>query len=367
MERQSGAMENVGLNMGITPEFWRDKRVLITGHTGFKGSWLSLWLQSMGAELSGLALAPVRPLALFDEARVGLEMVSTTGDIRNYETVLSAMASVRPEIVIHMAAQALVRRSYTEPIGTYATNIMGTVHILEAARQVGTVRALVNVTTDKCYDNKEWLWGYREDDPMGGHDPYSNSKACSEMITSAYRLSYFQDSSISVASVRAGNVIGGGDWAIDRLVPDTLRAFEIGQAVAVRNPSAIRPWQHVLEPLSGYLLLAEKLYIEGHCWAEGWNFGPQDTDVRPVQWIIEHMAEMWGDGANWKLDSDPQPHEATHLKLDISKATTRLGWRPRWNLEEALGRIILWHQKWLAGADMREQCLEQIKQYNETP
>ncbi|MBT9493974.1 MAG: CDP-glucose 4,6-dehydratase [Paucibacter sp.] len=351
------------MSMAINPDFWRGKRVLLTGHTGFKGSWLSLWLQSMGADLHGLALEPPTTPNLFTEAQVGAGMSSTIGDIRDYETVRACVAAVKPEIIIHMAAQPLVRLSYTEPVATYATNVMGTVHMLEAARSVGGVRAIVNVTTDKCYENREWAWGYREDEPMGGFDPYSNSKGCAELVTSAYRRSFFQHSGIALGSARAGNVIGGGDWAADRLVPDILRAFEQDKPVVIRNPHATRPWQHVIEPLSGYLLLAERLYNDGQAYAEGWNFGPQDDDAQPVQWIVEHLVRDWGGGASWQLDGGEHPHEANYLKLDISKAKARLGWRPRWNLATALHQITSWHQAWLAKQDIRQLCLTQIQQY----
>jgi CDP-glucose 4,6-dehydratase len=273
------------------------------------------------------------------------------------------MAEFRPDIVIHMAAQPLVRLSYQQPIETYATNVMGTVHVLEAARRAGSVRAVVNVTTDKCYENKEWVWGYREDEPMGGYDPYSNSKGCAELVSSAYRRSFLESEGIAMATARAGNVIGGGDWAQDRLVPDILRALENGQAVQIRNPHAIRPWQHVLEPLSGYLVLAQRLYEHGQADAEGWNFGPRDEDAKPVQWIVERLCEAWGQGATWALQPGDHPHEASYLKLDISKARQRLNWAPRWPLQTALSRITDWHRAWLAGADMRTYCLEQISQY----
>lgn len=357
-------MENVGLIMtGINVDFWAGKRVLITGHTGFKGSWLSLWLQSMGAELSGLALAPPTTPALFQEAGVGQGMVSTVGDVRDYSTVLAAMEACRPEVIFHLAAQPLVRYSYQEPIETYSTNVLGTVHVLEAARHVGSVRAIINVTTDKCYENREWFWGYRENEAMGGHDPYSSSKGCAELVTSAYRRSYFHDSTIALASVRAGNIVGGGDWALDRLVPDILRAFERSQPVVIRNPYAIRPWQHVLEPLSGYLILAERLFEEGQVYADSWNFGPVEEDVRPVQWIVENMAENWGDEASWRLDDAKHPHEASYLKLDISKAKSLLGWRPRWSLAEALGQIVNWHRTWLDKGSVKNACLAQIEEY----
>jgi CDP-glucose 4,6-dehydratase len=352
--------------INVNPAFWQGKRVFLTGHTGFKGSWLSLWLQSMGAQVHGFALTPPTEPSLFAAANVAQGMVSTIGDIRDYQAVLAAMQACQPEIVLHLAAQPLVRYSYQAPVETYATNVMGTVHVLEAARQVGSVRAIVNVTTDKCYENQEWVWGYREDEPMGGYDPYSNSKGCSELVTSAYRRSFFQNSGIALASARAGNVIGGGDWAADRLVPDILRAFEKQQPVVIRNPHSTRPWQHVLEPLSGYLVLAEKLSAQGQAFAEGWNFGPQDDDAQPVSWIVEHMVAGWADGSSWQLDGGEHPHEAHYLKLDISKARARLGWQPRWSLDQALQHIVTWHRAWLAGDDVRTLCLRQIEQYSTT-
>lgn len=344
-------------------EFWRGKRVLLTGHTGFKGSWLSLWLQSMGATLKGLSLEPPTEPSLFKVAHVADAMQHHIADIRDYAAVKAAMDDFRPEIVIHMAAQPLVRLSYHQPIETYATNVMGTVHVLEAARHAGSVKAIVNITTDKCYENREWVWGYREDEPMGGYDPYSNSKGCAELVSSAYRKSYLKSEGIALATVRAGNVIGGGDWAQDRLIPDILQALQEKRPVLIRNPHAIRPWQHVLEPLSGYLLLAERLYTTGQIDAEGWNFGPRDEDARPVQWIVEHLCEHWGGGATWTLQPGDHPHEASFLKLDISKARQRLEWAPRWSLETALNRITEWHQAWLNGQDMRAVCLNQISQY----
>jgi CDP-glucose 4,6-dehydratase len=344
-------------------DFWRGKRVLLTGHTGFKGSWLSLWLQSLGATLHGLSLTPPTEPALFDIARVAEGMVHRIVDIRDFASVKAVIADLKPEIVIHMAAQPLVRLSYHQPIETYATNVMGTVHLLEAARHAGSVKAIVNITTDKCYENREWVWGYREDDPMGGYDPYSSSKGCAELVSSAYRKSFLQDAGIAIATARAGNVIGGGDWALDRLIPDILRALQQGEPVMIRSPHAIRPWQHVLEPLSGYLLLAERLYTNGQADAEGWNFGPCDEDARPVQWIVEHMCKAWGDGASWMLQPGNHQHEASFLKLDISKARQRLQWAPRWSLETALTRITEWHQALLQGQDMRALCLQQISQY----
>jgi CDP-glucose 4,6-dehydratase len=347
----------------MNPDFWRGKRVMITGHTGFKGSWLSLWLQSMGANLSGIALEPPTEPALFAVARVAEGMEHHIVDIRDFASVKAHMDGFQPEIVIHMAAQPLVRLSYSQPVETYATNVMGTVHVLEAARHAGSVKAIVNITTDKCYENREWVWGYREEESMGGHDPYSNSKGCAELVSSAYRKSFLKEAGIAMATARAGNVIGGGDWALDRLVPDVMRALEKHEPVLIRNPHAIRPWQHVLEPLSGYLLLAERLYIHGQLDAEGWNFGPRDEDARPVQWIVEHLCEQWSRDASWTLQPGGYPHEASFLKLDISKARQRLQWTPSWTLETALKNITEWHQAWLQGLDMRTVCLNQINKY----
>lgn len=349
-------------------EFWQGKRVLLTGHTGFKGSWLSLWLQSMGVELVGYALTPPTNPSLFDVAEVGSGMVSVIGDVRDLEHLRTIFAKYQPEIVIHMAAQPLVRYSYLEPVETYSTNVMGTVNLLEAVRGTSSVKAVVNVTSDKCYENREWAWGYRENEAMGGFDPYSNSKGCAELVTAAYRNSYFhpeqyESHGVAIGSGRAGNVIGGGDWAGDRLIPDMMRAITQGQPVSIRNPDSIRPWQHVLEPLSGYLILAQKLYEEGASFAEGWNFGPNDDDAKPVQWILAHLTKAWGEGASWKLDGREHPHEAHYLKLDCSKAKSRLQWHPRWSLSEAIELICTWHKEYLSGGDMRAMCLEQIKQY----
>ena len=351
--------------MSVDPAFWRGKRVFLTGHTGFKGGWLSLWLQQLGVKLHGFALEPTGPHSLFAEARVAEGMDSAFGDIRNLEVLKAAMAAFCPDIVVHMAAQPLVRLSYAEPVETYATNVMGTVHLLEAVRHTPSVRVVVNVTTDKCYENKEWAWGYREDEPMGGYDPYSNSKGCAELVSSAYRRSFFQQGGPALATARAGNVIGGGDWATDRLVPDILRAFEANEPVVIRNPRSTRPWQHVLEPLSGYLTLAQRLWHHGAAFAEGWNLGPCDEDARPVQWIVEQLVEHWGHGARWQLDGGDHPHEANFLKLDISKARARLGWEPRWHLTATLRHIVTWHKAWLAGHDVRALCLSQIAQYSQ--
>ena len=352
------------MNATIDPTFWRGKRVFLTGHTGFKGAWLSLWLIKMGAVVKGFSLAPPTTPALFTVARLNQTMDSETGDIRDASAIAKSMTAFNPDILIHMAAQSLVRLSYSEPVMTYATNVMGTIHVLEAARQCKNLRAIVNITTDKCYENREWEWGYRENEPMGGHDPYSNSKGCAELVTSAYRKSFFHEkNAAALASARAGNVIGGGDWATDRLIPDILRAFEKSQAVVVRNPQATRPWQHVLEPLSGYLLLAQHLWQQGHAVAEGWNFGPKDEDAKPVEWILNKMIATWGEGASWQLDTDAHPHEAKFLKLDISKAHSRLHWSPTWNLEHTLANIVAWHRTWLAGDDMNAYSLNEIESY----
>lgn len=357
-------LELATMHANVNPAFWLGKKVFLTGHTGFKGSWLSLWLQSMGAEVKGFALAPPTTPALFTEARVGLGMTSELGDIRDFAAVSASMTGFNPDILIHMAAQPLVRLSYREPVETYATNVMGTVHVLEAARKCTRLKAIVNVTTDKCYENREWDWGYRENEPMGGHDPYSSSKGCAELVTAAYRSSFFNTAdSAALASARAGNVIGGGDWAADRLIPDILRAFEQNKPVVIRNPLATRPWQHVLEPLSGYLILAERLYGEGTEYAGGWNFGPRDEDVQPVEWILDQLVESWGVGARWQLDENPQPHEAQLLKLDISKARNNLKWQPRWSLAHTLNTIVDWHHAWLNDEDTQQKMLAQIDQY----
>ena len=352
----------------MNPDFWDGKRVFLTGHTGFKGSWMSLWLQSLGAELTGFALSPPTNPSLFDEARVGEGMTSVIGDIRDLPVLQKAMQVARPEIVIHMAAQPLVRYSYRNPVETYATNVMGTVHLLEAVRQTPGVKAVVNITTDKCYENREWVWGYRENEPMGGFDPYSNSKGCAELVSAAYRSSFFNADSyaqhgVATATVRAGNVIGGGDWAQDRLIPDILAAFEAIQPAHIRNPHAIRPWQHVLEPLRGYLTLAEQLFEHGPSFAEGWNFGPNDEDAKPVGWIVEQMAKLWGHDARWQIDTGEHPHEANYLKLDISKARSRLHWQPALRLNDALKLIIDWSKQRQVGVDMRAFTLAQLQGY----
>lgn len=352
----------------IDRAFWNGKRVFITGHTGFKGSWLSLWLSSLGANVTGYALAPPTQPSLFELCRIDKMITSVIGDVRDSEKLLEAMHAIQPEIIIHMAAQPLVRDSYRNPVDTYAINVMGTVNILEAVRHCQGVKAVVNVTTDKCYENKEWIWGYRENEPLGGYDPYSNSKACSELITASYRNSFFNPEDyakhgVAIASARAGNVIGGGDWAADRLIPDCIHALIHKETVIIRNPKAIRPWQHVLEPLSGYLLLAQKLYEEGTSFGEGWNFGPDDNDVKPVEWIVQKMCKQWGEGAAFEVDRGVHPHEANYLKLDCSKAKMRLNWYPKWGLEYTLEKIIDWVQSYKEKADVRNICLQQIDDY----
>ena len=354
--------------LAVNPVFWHGKRVLLTGHTGFKGSWLSLWLQSMGAQVTGYALVPPTNPSLFDMADVGKGMTSVIGDIRDLSKLQAVFAQHSPEIVIHMAAQPLVRYSYQNPVETYATNVMGTVHLLEAVRNTPGVKAVVNITTDKCYENREWVWGYRENEPMGGFDPYSNSKGCAELVSAAYRSSFFNANNyaqhgVATATVRAGNVIGGGDWAQDRLIPDILAAFEQGRKVDIRNPHAIRPWQHVMEPLRGYLTLAEQLFEHGPSFGEGWNFGPNDEDAKPVGWIVEQMAAMWGADAQWQVDTGKHPHEAHYLKLDISKARSRLNWHPALRLQDALALIIDWSKQHTAGVNMRQLTLSQLQAY----
>lgn len=352
----------------IDIEFWRGKKVFITGHTGFKGSWLCLWLHLLGAKVTGYALAPHTQPSLFELCRVEELVTSVIGDIRECEALSNAMIKQQPEIVIHMAAQALVRDSYRNPVDTYATNVMGTVHLFEAVRACTSVKSVVNVTTDKCYENKEWVWGYRENEPMGGYDPYSNSKACSELITASYRNSFFNPNEytkhgVGIATARAGNVIGGGDWAVDRLVPDCINALLRNEDIKIRNPHSIRPWQHVLEPLSGYLLLAQRLYENGELFGEGWNFGPNDHDAKPVEWIVKNMCDKWGNHASYEVNQYVHVHEAHHLKLDCSKAQTKLDWQPRWNLEQALIKIIEWVHAYQEKEDMRDICIKQIKEY----
>ena len=356
-------MENLMLR-SVNPEFWLGKRVLLTGHTGFKGSWASIWLHNMGATVRGLSLEPYPGPSMFDICNVVEKVQHHICDIRDLSAIRGHFKQFRPEIVIHMAAQPLVRLSYHSPVETFETNVMGTINVLEAAKTCNNLKAIVNVTTDKCYENREWFWGYREDEPMGGHDPYSSSKGCAELVSVAYRKSFLSETGIALATARAGNVIGGGDWSKDRLVPDILRSMEASEPVEIRNPKAVRPWQHVLEPLSGYLMLAESLYgQDGQIFAEGWNFGPKDEDARTVEWIVNEMATSYSDEASWVNQDGAHPHEANFLKLDISKARQKLHWAPRWNVGIALEKTVEWHHAWLKGDDMNEFSLDQITAY----
>jgi CDP-glucose 4,6-dehydratase len=349
--------------MAVERAFWRGRRVLLTGHTGFKGGWLALWLADMGAEVHGYALAPPTEPNLFGVARVQDCLAShRVADVRDGDAVLAAVQAARPEIVLHLAAQPLVRHSYAAPVETYAVNVMGTVNLLEALRQVSGVRAVVNVTSDKCYENREWFWPYRENEALGGFDPYSSSKACAELVTAAYRQSFLEPAGTGLASARAGNVIGGGDWAADRLVPDFLRALDSGEALVLRSPAAVRPWQHVLEPLAGYLMLAERLHASSGPFAGAWNFGPDEADARTVQWIVERLCKSVP-GARWNCTDQPQPHEAATLRLDSAKAKSALGWRPRWDLATALDATLDWHRAWRRGDDMARFSLSQIAAY----
>jgi CDP-glucose 4,6-dehydratase len=358
-------ISDLNLSAQVDTHFWRGKSVFLTGHTGFKGSWLALWLSAMGAKVTGYALAPSTQPNLFDQLDLGQDLTkSYLANICDLATLKQAITDAAPEIVIHMAAQALVRYSYVNPVETYATNVMGTVNVLECVRTVSCVRAVVVVTSDKCYENKEWAWGYRENEAMGGFDPYSNSKGCAELVVNAYRDSFFCASryaqhGVAIASARAGNVIGGGDWSQDRLIPDAIRAFEANQALMIRNPLATRPWQHVLEPLSGYLILAQALYEKGTALNGGWNFGPRDEDVRTVKEVINELILQWGNQASWTQDVSEQPHEAHALKLDCSKAKQYLHWTPRWSLEQALQKIVEWHQ-YPIQSKLKEVSLQQI-------
>lgn len=344
---------------------WKDRRVFLTGHTGFKGSWLGLWLAKLGARVCGYALAPPAEPNLFTVARVDEAVEDVRGDLLDLHRLSSSMREFCPEVVFHLAAQSLVRRSYADPVGTYATNVLGTAHVLESVRHTPSVRAVVVVTSDKCYENREWNWGYREQDVLGGRDPYSNSKACAELVSNAFRDSFFSTNGngAALATGRAGNVIGGGDWAEDRLIPDLMRGFLAGRPVFIRNPTAVRPWQHVLEPLHGYLMLAERLLQEGSPFATAWNFGPRNEDTRSVSWIARSLAELWGDGAAWERDAGTHPHEASLLKLDCSQARERLHWCPMLDLPAALEMIVTWFRAYQSGHDMQRTTLDQIDFY----
>ncbi|HAK60576.1 MAG TPA: CDP-glucose 4,6-dehydratase [Nitrospiraceae bacterium] len=350
-------------------EFYSGKRVFITGHTGFKGSWLCLWLHLLGAEVTGYALNPPTEPNLFELCKIDNLVNSIIRDVRDLADLNGTMAAAKPEIVIHMAAQPLVRDSYKIPVETYAINVMGAVNLFDAVRNCNTVKAVINVTTDKVYENREWIWGYRESEPLGGYDPYASSKACSELVTSAYKNSYFNPADhekhgVGIASVRAGNVIGGGDWATDRLIPDCIRSMLEGAQIVIRNPHAVRPWQHVLDPLSGYLMLAQKLVQDGPLFSDAWNFGPDDSDAKPVAWLVKKLCTKWGRGATYAVDKGAHPHESHYLKLDSSKAKSQLGWQPRWNLEKAVDSIIEWTLAYQNSGNLKEICLEQIKEYS---
>jgi CDP-glucose 4,6-dehydratase len=356
------------VNLTLYNNIFYKRKVLITGHTGFKGSWLCLLLKQLGADVYGYALEPPTSPSLFVEAKVEELMTSFNGDIRDFEHLLHILNIIKPEIIFHLAAQPLVRESYKNPVETYSTNVMGTVNLLEAVRQSSGIKVVVNVTTDKCYENKEWPWAYRENEPMGGYDPYSNSKACSELVTASFRNSFFNSNDylqhgVAIATARAGNVIGGGDWAEDRLIPDFIRSIAKGNKLKIRSPYAIRPWQHVLEPLSGYLSLASLLFQYGPKYSEAWNFGPDDTDAKNVEWIASKICNLWGDKAFYEIDNNPKPHEANYLKLDCSKAKTILGWYPRWDIEKALTSIVHWHKAHITGEELRKVCIGQIEEY----
>jgi CDP-glucose 4,6-dehydratase len=348
--------------------FWKGRNVLVTGHTGFKGSWLCLWLDALGAKVTGLALDPPTQPNLFQQASIASTIHSVLVDVRDFPRLKTAVAECRPEVVIHMAAQSVVRRGYEDPIETYSSNVMGTVHLFEALRQLKHPCVAVNVTSDKCYENREFLWGYRENEPMGGHDPYSNSKGCAELVTSAFRDSFFPPASleqhgVALASARAGNAVGGGDWTSDQLIPDLMRAFLAGRPCEIRNPCAIRPWQFVLEPLHGYLMLAERLSQDAPKFASGWNFGPADSDARPVSWMADKLARSWGDNASWRRNEAVHPHEAHFLKLDTSKAKAWLNWHPVLPLNQALEWIVEWYRGFQTGVDLRRLTCAQIERY----
>ncbi len=348
----------------VRPEFWRERRVFVTGHTGFKGAWLCAWLQMLGAQVTGYALPAATNPNLYLAARVGRGMRSVEGDVRDLGRLSQALEEARPEVVLHLAAQPIVRQSYADPVGTLSTNIMGAVHLLEAVRQYGETKAVVMVTSDKCYENRDWYWSYREKSALGGRDPYSVSKACAELITRAYRKSYFEAGEKTfVASARAGNVIGGGDWAADRLVPDTVRALAEGKAVELRYPNAIRPWQHVLDALAGYLILAERLHADGEPYADGWNFAPREDDARTVGWIAERLQNAWGVTPQWRPQEGPRPHEHIFLKLDSSKARALLAWEPKLPVESAIDWVVDWYRAFYDDADASELVEQQLARY----
>jgi CDP-glucose 4,6-dehydratase len=352
----------------LNRSFWKDRRVFLTGHTGFKGGWLSLWLKALDAKVTGYSLVPPTKPNLFEQAEVAVAVHSICADIRDFPRLKTALAECRPDVVIHMAAQSVVRRGYEDPIETYSSNVMGTVNVLEALRQLKHPCVVVNVTSDKCYANREWVWGYRENEPMGGRDPYSNSKGCAELVTAAYRESFFPPEScghhgIAVASARAGNAIGGGDWTGDQLIPDLMRAFLASRPCLIRNPAAIRPWQFVLEPLRGYLMLAERLAQDPSSFAAGWNFAPAEIDGRPVSRIADELVRMWGAEASWSHDGATHPREAHFLMLDASRARACLAWRPVIPLSMALEWIVEWYRAFQADDDLQALTRTQIERY----
>ena len=359
MEQKQGTMED----MGIEKDFWCGRRVFLTGHTGFKGSWMSIWLKVMGAKVTGYSLSPTGDENLYKLANIAECVDSNFADIRDLEKLKAAMVTAQPEVVIHMAAQSLVRDSYNDPIGTYATNVMGTANVLEVARKIESIRVVLNITSDKCYENKEWERGYREGDPMGGYDPYSSSKGCSELVSSAYFRSFLNEKNIGLGTARAGNVIGGGDWAKDRIVPDAIRAFVQKETLKIRNPMATRPWQHVLEPLSGYLLLCQNLYKDPKQYSSAWNFGPESVDIQPVSRLADGLVRNWNNDVAWQLDQGEHPHEARLLNLDCTKAQAGLGWRPIWRFERAIKETTDWYKAWYDKKDMQKFTIEQIMNY----
>ncbi len=352
----------------VVASFWSGKKVFLTGHTGFKGTWLSLWLKKMGAQVTGYALAPQEP-SLFTFTKIENEIHSIFGDVRDLEKLKNSMVAANPEIIIHMAAQPLVRASYEIPVETYATNVMGTVHVFEAARSLQNLRAVVNVTTDKVYENKERTQGYEETDALGGYDPYSNSKACSELVTASYLQSFFNPKEytkhkVGIATARAGNVIGGGDWATDRIIPDLFRSFSKKEVAIIRNPQAVRPWQHVLDPLSGYLVLAQKLCADGARFSQAFNFGPRNDDSMAVEEMVSEISKLWGEGASYQVKDHSGPHETQLLKLDCSKANSVLDWQPKLSIQSALVKTVAWQKEFSKNTvQAKELCLRQIEEY----
>ena len=349
----------------MNQSFWKNKKILITGHTGFKGSWLTIWLKKLGADITGFSKSvPTNP-SLFETVNIEKDIKSVVGNIKNYELLKETISKCEPEIIFHMAAQSLVIKSYSNPIETFSTNVMGTVNLLYAVKETKKPKVVINITSDKCYENNESLEGYREDDPMGGYDPYSSSKGCAELITKSFRKSFFSsnhENNIGLASVRAGNVIGGGDWAENRLIPDIISAIKNKENVKIRNPNAIRPWQHVLDPLNGYISLAEKVWDDQTKYSEGWNFGPEKNEAKPVSWVVEKFNELWKNKINWVIGNN-ELHEANNLILNCQKAKSRLGWNSKMNTETALKWTIEWYTKYFEGKNMMKVTEEQIVEF----